>query len=91
MQVKLDTNYNKEDWIEWGKKENALALVGAVDFFNYAKSKGIEVFYISNRYEVQLNETVKNLIKLGLPNADNQHVFLKTHTSKKTRKKKYCS
>lgn len=83
MQITEDLNFDLNDWIEWGKLENAKALPGAVDFFNLADSLGVEVFYISNRDEVQLNETIANLEKLNLPNADVDHVFLRTTTSEK--------
>ncbi|MDC3132643.1 5'-nucleotidase, lipoprotein e(P4) family [Flavobacteriaceae bacterium] len=83
MQIKNDLDYDKNDWIEWGKLKKAKGLPGAVKFFNLADSLGIEVFYISNRYQVQLAETIENLELLNLPNADSNHVFLRTNTSEK--------
>jgi 5'-nucleotidase (lipoprotein e(P4) family) len=83
MQVEKDKDYEKRDWIEWGKLEKAKALPGAVEFFNFADSIGVEVFYISNRYDLQLPETIENLKALNLPNADVNHVFLKTDSSDK--------
>ena len=83
MQIKEDQDFDLEDWFEWGKLQNANALPGAVQFFNLADSLGIEVFYISNRNEEQLDETIANLKTLNLPNADTSHVFLKTNTSEK--------
>ncbi len=83
MLIIQDIEFDKNDWIEWGKLESAEAVPGAVAFFNFADSMGIEVFYISNRYDVQRAETLSNLRKLNLPNADSNHVFLKTRTSAK--------
>ena len=83
MQIKNDLNFDKNDWIEWGKLKKAKGLPGAVNFFNLADSLGVEVFYISNRYQVQLAETLENLELLNLPNADSNHVFLRTDTSEK--------
>ena len=83
MQVEKDKDYEKTDWIEWGKLEKAKALPGAVEFFNFADSIGVEVFYISNRYDLQLPATMENLKALNLPNADVNHVFLKTDSSDK--------
>lgn len=83
MQIEKDKDYEKEDWIEWGKLEKAKALPGAVEFFNFADSIGVEVFYISNRYDLQLSETIENLKALNLPYADSNHVFLKTDSSDK--------
>lgn len=83
MQIQKDLDYTKEDWIEWGKLKQAKALPGAVKFFALADSLNIEIFYISNRYNIQLEETVANMKELGLPNADTSHVFLRTNSSEK--------
>ncbi len=83
-----DENYDKDSWIEWGKRESADLLPGTYDFINYAKGLGVEVFYVSNRYETQLNATINNLKKFGLANADKSHVFLKTTTSGKEHRRK---
>lgn len=81
--VKTDSNYTKKSWIAWGKEANAKAIPGAVAFFKYAKSKGVAIFYISNRYDVQKPETIKNLKTEGFPGVDDTHVLLKTSTSQK--------
>ena len=67
MQILYDRAFDREDWIEWGLQKSAKALPGAVAFFRYADSMGVEVFYISNRYEEQLAETLENMAALGLP------------------------
>lgn len=50
------------------------ALPGAVDFCNYAASKGVEMFYITNRDNDKLDLTVQQLKRAGFPNADEAHV-----------------
>ena len=50
------------------------ALPGAVEFLQYAKSKGVEVFYITNRDWDQHDLTVQQLERLGFPYADSAHV-----------------
>lgn len=50
------------------------ALPGAVEFLQYAKSKGVEVFYITNRDWDQHDLTVQQLKHLGFPYADSAHV-----------------
>ena len=42
-QVKLDENYSSIRWTEWVKKERAKEVPGALSFFKYAKSKGVEI------------------------------------------------
>ncbi|MGP1442192.1 MAG: 5'-nucleotidase, lipoprotein e(P4) family [Anaerovoracaceae bacterium] len=50
------------------------ALPGAVEFCNYAASKGVEMFYITNRDHDKLDLTVQQLKRAGFPNADEAHV-----------------
>lgn len=81
--IELDEGFRKQRWVEWGKKESAKPVPGALDFFKYAASKGVTIFYISNRYDIQLNETIENLEKTGFPQVNAQHVLLKEDTSEK--------
>lgn len=83
MMTKYNKSYKKEDWMDWGRLAQANLIPGAFEFFNYADSMGVVVFYISNRYDTQLPETLQNLKNHGLPNVDSNHVFLKTSTSEK--------
>ena len=70
-------------WVEWCEVANARALPGAVEFLNYAKSKGVEIFYITNRkIEVQ-KATMKNLKVKGFPYVDDAHMMLRTTESNK--------
>lgn len=82
-QVELDENYTSLRWAEWVKELKAKEIPGALSFFNYAKSKGVEVFYISNRSASQTIETIKNLQLKNFPFADEAHVILKTNSSEK--------
>lgn len=64
------------NWNEWINRAEAKPLPGAVEFLKYARSKGVEIFYISNRKEVQKAATIKNLKAIGAPQADLRHVLL---------------
>ena len=64
------------DWSKWIKRADAKLLPGALDFLRYADSKGVEIFYISNRQEAAKEPTIKNLQKVGVPQADANHVLL---------------
>ncbi len=86
--IELDEEFSKEKWTEWGRLIEAEPVPGALDFFSYAHSKRVDVFYISNRYDGQLEETIKNLEKLGFPNADKKHVLLRTESSEKEPRRK---
>ena len=63
----LDGTKYPEGWVSWGKETAATEVPGAKDFLNYAASKGVTIFYITNRV-VELKEATKiNLTKLGIP------------------------
>ena len=63
----LDGTKYPEGWVSWGKEAAATEVPGAKDFLNYAASKGVTIFYITNRV-VELKEaTQNNLTKLGIP------------------------
>lgn len=56
--------------------DKCLAIPGAVDFMNYAQENGVEVFYVTNRSSLNKQVTQSQLIKLGFPNADWDHIFI---------------
>lgn len=85
--VRDDVNYTKKTWTDWEKEERAKAIPGALEFFKYANSKGVKIFYISNRSEEQKEETMQNLIKAGFPKVDAMHVLLRTDTSGKQKRR----
>ncbi len=70
-------------WDEWCTLASARPLAGSVEFLNYAKSKGVVVFYITNRKIKLLKGTLKNLKEKGFPYADEEHVLMKTDESNK--------
>lgn len=82
--VKNDSTFSRKSWDNWVKLAKAEALSGALDFTKYAKEKGVEVFYISNRGISQIDATIDNLKAKGFPNADKSYVYLKDSTSDKT-------
>lgn len=69
--------YTPENWTEWVEREEALAVPGATSFLNYAKERGVEVFYVSNRMYYELDATIRNMKKLNFPFAEEKNVLLK--------------
>ncbi|MFT3824688.1 MAG: 5'-nucleotidase, lipoprotein e(P4) family [Chitinophagaceae bacterium] len=76
-------DYEPASWHEWTAKAACDTVPGAPSFFKYAASRGIEVFYITNRDEQERAATLKNLQQYDFPNADNAHLLLKQTTSDK--------
>jgi 5'-nucleotidase (lipoprotein e(P4) family) len=76
-------DYNDKTWKEWTDKATADTVPGAPAFFKYAASKGITIFYITNRNENERAATLFNLQRYGLPNTNDEHLFLKNGNSSK--------
>ncbi len=72
-----------EKWGDWINMAGASAIPGAVDFMKYAVSKGVDVYYISNRKIAEKDATVKNMKALGFPMVDDEHLLLRDKTSSK--------
>ncbi len=84
-----EEEYTREEWVNWGNKISANAIPGAKTFLNYAQSKGVEIFYISNRFTEQKETTIENLKKVGFPYADSAHVFLMLDNEGSSKQKRF--
>lgn len=82
-QALLGREYEPQAWYEWSLQSIADSVPGSPSFLKYAASKGVEIFYITNRLENERQSTLVNLNKFGLPNADDNHLLLKSTTSSK--------
>jgi 5'-nucleotidase (lipoprotein e(P4) family) len=78
-----DKDFDLAGWKAWTAKGVADTVPGAPSFLKYAASKGVTVFYITNRDEDEREGTTKNLKLYNLPNADKAHVVLKQTVSSK--------
>jgi 5'-nucleotidase (lipoprotein e(P4) family) len=79
-----DSAFTFELWKSWTDLAVADSIPGAAKFLKYAADKGVEIFYVSNRREVELGPTIRNLLKYNIPQADSNHVMLKKETSAKS-------
>lgn len=80
----MGRSFSPDTWKAWTTKGIAKALPGAVEFLNYAASKGCDVFYITNREPDEKAATISNLHNEGFPMADSVHVVPMEGTSDKT-------
>jgi acid phosphatase len=69
-------DYDPKTWDSWIKTRQAKAIPGAIEFTNYADSKGVKVFYVTNRVADQKEDTKRNLETLGFPMGGNVDTFL---------------
>ena len=63
-------------WLEWMLEESSDAVAGVSDFLEYAQSKNIKIFYVTNRIAVAEDATRNNIKKLGLPLDTDRDVLL---------------
>lgn len=79
--------YSDSTWKVWTARATAKPLPGALDFLNYAKSRGCAVFYITNRSASEKGVTIANLVAHGFPDADGTHVMTMEASSDKTERR----
>jgi 5'-nucleotidase (lipoprotein e(P4) family) len=81
-------DYEPASWYEWTSMINADTVPGSLAFLKYASSRGLEIFYITNRSEEERGVTLKNLQKFNFPNSDSAHLFPRQETSSKEERRK---
>ncbi len=76
-------DYEPASWTAWTARGMADTLPGALQFFQHAASKGIEVFYITNREEKERAGTLQNLRRFNFPFTDDAHLVMRNGPSSK--------
>lgn len=85
--LKTGKEISYREWINWLNKPGLPTVPGGVDFLKYAGSKGVHIFYISNRDVRGVPITLTILQKLRLPDADSSHMlFMSDDFSKESRR-----
>lgn len=72
--IRSNTPYSDEVWAPFALAGNARAIAPALDFVKYAQSRGVAVFYVTNRIAAHEAALRRNLETLGFPldaNMDN--------------------
>ena len=59
--------FNPKTWTQFVNSQTSTAIPGAVEFTKYAESKGVRVFYVTNRTKAEEPSTRENMRKLGFP------------------------
>src|SRR5438876_1764888 len=65
--VLRDTSFEPKTWRAYVDTVSSVPIPGALEFALYAASKGVKVFYITNRTAEEEPSTRKNLEKFGFP------------------------
>lgn len=74
--LKNNQSFSTKTWNQFCAAQVSTAIPGAVEFAKYADSKGVKVFYITNRGAVTEKDTRENMQKLGFPMGGNVDTFL---------------
>ena len=74
--VATGTPFDPKTWNTWIAAGVAKAVPGAVEFTTYAASRGVKVFYVTNRSVDQKEATRRNLAALGFPSGGNVDTLL---------------
>ena len=81
--LKNNQTFSTKTWNEFCADQVVAApFPGAVEFTKYADSKGVKVFYISNRDASTEKDTRENMEKLGFPMGGNVDTFLMQNEKK---------
>lgn len=78
MLVQTHQAYSGRLWTDWVNRAEATVLPGAVEFLRYANSRGVRVFYITNRKDIEKAATAANLKKLGFPEVNDETLLIRT-------------
>lgn len=81
--AKLGKDYDQKTWEEWTAKGIAKPLTGSQEFYQYAASKGVQVFYVTNRMEQERTGTLKNLKQYNFPLQNDTNLILRSKESSK--------
>jgi 5'-nucleotidase (lipoprotein e(P4) family) len=74
--MKSDQTFSTKTWNEFCAAQISTAVPGALEFVKYADSKGVKIFYITNRAAETEKDTRENMQKLGFPLGGNVDTFL---------------
>jgi 5'-nucleotidase (lipoprotein e(P4) family) len=83
-------DFSSADWNQYVQRANATPLPGALDFLKYAASRGVKIYYVSNRagaapeagLQPEVEATRRNLAQFGFPDTADSHNFLFRDTAR---------
>jgi acid phosphatase len=69
-QIKEGHGYTDQGWQQFSAAGNSRAIPAALDFLKYAASRGVAIFYVTNRNANEEPALRRNLAALGFPLSD---------------------
>ena len=80
--IKDGTAFNPKLWDEWVQKAEAKPVAGAKEFLQFADKNKVQIYYISDRTDAQVDATIKNLEAQGIPVQGRDHLMFKKEGDK---------
>lgn len=74
--MRTNQSFSTKSWNQFCAAQISAAIPGAVEFTKYADSKGVKVFYVTNRGAETEKDTRENMAKLGFPLGGDVDTFL---------------
>ncbi|MCM2293186.1 5-nucleotide phosphatase [Allorhizobium sp. BGMRC 0089] len=74
--VTAGTSFSPKSWTQYVKAKKDVPIPGAVGFTKYAASKGVTVFYVTNRSAEEKPATIEEMKAMGFPFSDKVDTFL---------------
>jgi len=71
-----DKGFDPKAWTQFVKSETSPPIPGAVEFTQYADSKGVRVFYVTNRTKAEEDPTRESMKNYGFPMGGNIDTIL---------------
>lgn len=65
-----------DTWGHWEQEGTPRLLPGALDFYNHADELGLTIFYLSDRFEENFDDTFATLEELEFPQVEEEQVLL---------------
>jgi 5'-nucleotidase (lipoprotein e(P4) family) len=75
--VKDGAPFTPDSFTAWANRAECTAIPGALEFLRYANSRGVRVFYITNRKQNEREGTMRNLRNLGFPNVNDETLMIR--------------
>ncbi len=86
-ELKRGRSFSINDWKQWVNAAQADTVPGALSFLQFAQSKGVRVFYVTNREGDEKEATLKNLQQWGFPDAVSTHLLTMDAEADKTQRR----
>jgi len=74
--VIVEQDYPRE-FYEWISSVKTTLIPGAKEFLQYIDKEGYTIFYVTNRRDESTDITLQQIVNLGVPQADSEHLLMR--------------